>query len=48
VCFEDTHKEYFNRGKREQALWFMDLIAQAAPEKYLQIHKEYAEQRKGD
>lgn len=43
--FDDTRREYFNKAKREQALWFMDLIAQYAPEQYLEIHREYAKEK---
>jgi hypothetical protein len=39
---ENERLDLNNRIRREQALWLMDLIAVAVPEKYLEIHKNYA------
>lgn len=38
--FQNRDLEVFNRGKREQGLWLLDLLLQSNFEKYVEIEKK--------
>ena len=38
--FQNHDIEVFNRGKREQGLWLLDLLAQSNFDKFVEIQKE--------
>lgn len=37
--FQNTNMEYYNRGKREQGLWLLDLLAESNFKKFTEIQK---------
>lgn len=37
--FDNVHIEYYNRGKREKALWLLDLVKKVDLESYTNIEK---------
>lgn len=47
VCFDDSRREFYNRGKREQGLWLLDLVRENSFEKYTEIEREAAESGNG-
>jgi len=38
--FDNSNMEYYNRGKREQGLWLLDLLRDSNFEKYCEIVKQ--------
>lgn len=37
--FQNIQQEYYNKGKREQGLWLLDLIAESNFNKFIEINK---------
>lgn len=37
--FQNVQQEYFNRGKREQGLWLLDLVAESNFNKFTELNK---------